>query len=56
MTTSTVVSAIINTCILVGNLKGYLRVFGSALVYVIVKTNWIEAIVGVNEEALLNLH
>jgi hypothetical protein len=37
-------------------LKGYIRVLNGALVYVIVKTDWIEAIVRVNEEALLNLH
>ncbi len=47
---------IVSTCILVGNLKGYIRVLNGALVYVIVKTDWIEAIVRVNEEALLNLH
>jgi hypothetical protein len=41
---------------LVGNLKGCIRILGDALVYVIVKVNWIEAIFGVNKEALLNLH
>ncbi len=47
---------VVNACILVGNLKGYIHVLGGALVYVIEKIDWIEAIVGVNEKALLNLH
>ncbi len=47
---------VINACILVGNLKGCIHVLGGALVYVIEKIDWIEAIVGVNEKALLSLH
>jgi hypothetical protein len=41
---------------LVGNLKGCIHVLRSAPIYVIIKVDWIEAIVGVNKEALLNLH
>ncbi len=45
-----------SSCMLVGNFKGCICVLGSAPVYVIVKSNQIEAIVGVNEEALFDLH
>jgi hypothetical protein len=37
-------------------LKGCIHVLGGALVYAIEKIDWIEAIVGVNEKALINLH
>jgi len=47
---------IVNARMLVGNLKGCIHVLGGALVYVIAKVDWIEVIVGVNEEALLDLH
>jgi hypothetical protein len=47
---------IVSACVLVGNLKGCICVLNDALVYVIVKNDWMEAIVRVNEEALFNLH
>jgi hypothetical protein len=44
-----------SACMLVGNLKGCIHVFGNAPIYVIIKVNWIETIVGVNKQ-VLNLH
>jgi len=43
-----------NACVLIGNLKGYINSL-NRLVDTIVKSEWIEAIVGINKEALIKL-